>query len=88
MPIFQIGQAIETTEPTVLVENKLAVGRHTFQLVVVDDAGNQSAPTKAIAVVVALPPPHPTGPGPIRQPILTRPGSPLRPGSPIIRRPV
>ena len=48
MPIFKPGEAIETQEPTIEVtanaELPLLPGRHQFQLVVEDDAGNRSDP--------------------------------------------
>lgn len=55
MAIFQPGQPVETTEPvvevTVTPEAPLATGRHRFQLVVVDDAGNVSDPDVAEVIV-------------------------------------
>ncbi len=70
MPKFVVGTAIETNEPTVQVEVSLdepiSVGRHTFQLVVVDDSNNESAPAtvdvivrdteRPTAVIIASPP--------------------------------
>jgi len=45
---FRVGQPIETDvadiEVSVSASAPLPVGRHRFQLVVVDDAGNQSSP--------------------------------------------
>jgi hypothetical protein len=47
MATFEKGTAIETTEPTIEVtvspQKPLPVGKHTFQLVVMDDANNASA---------------------------------------------
>jgi PKD repeat protein len=53
MAIFQIGKAVDTTTPTVSVDvaSALASGTHKFQLVVVDDKGNQSKPTTFSVVV-------------------------------------
>lgn len=44
-------QPFVTGEPTVLVENRLPAGSFRFQLVCVDEAGNESAPAE-IAVIV------------------------------------
>ncbi len=48
MVVFQPGKTVKTDEPTVLVEVRgdppLLPGRHRFQLVVVDDDGNESEP--------------------------------------------
>ena len=48
MPFFQIGDTVETEEPVLTVENNgerfLAPGTHVFQLIVIDDAGNESKP--------------------------------------------
>lgn len=55
MPQFKPGEPIETEEPTVRVEvdpqRPLAPGRYTFQLVVVDDSGNESAPDSVTVIV-------------------------------------
>ena len=55
MANFVTGTAVETVEPTVEVtvdpQVPLAVGSHVFQLIVEDDAGNQSLPA-AVKVVV------------------------------------
>lgn len=55
MATFVIGTPIESADPTVEVTvdqtAPLAVGRHTFQLVVVDDSGNQSLPDSLVVVV-------------------------------------
>ena len=48
MAEFIINTEVKTETPTVEVtlspQRPLALGRHTFRLVVVDDAGNQSIP--------------------------------------------
>ena len=48
MAVFVIGSPVESAEPAIEVTvdpaAPLSVGRHTFQLVVVDDAGNESQP--------------------------------------------
>ena len=55
MPQFTIGTPIELEEPTVedTVDpaSPLSVGRHTFQLVVEDDSGNQSEPDTVEVIV-------------------------------------
>ena len=55
MATFQPGTPIETTEPvievTVTPEAPLSTGRHRFQLVVVDDAGNPSDPDVVDVIV-------------------------------------
>ena len=55
MAQFVIGTPIETTEPSIEVTvdraHPLAPGRHQFQLVVVDDSGNQSAPDVVEVIV-------------------------------------
>lgn len=48
MPEFLPNQSISTEDPKIEVtinpDNPLKVGRHVFQLVVVDDSGNESLP--------------------------------------------
>lgn len=44
MPVLAVGKTVEQRTPTLLVENKLAVGRHRFSLVVVGGSGTESAP--------------------------------------------
>jgi hypothetical protein len=51
MPVFQPNKPIVTDEPVVRVENRLAVGRYVFQLVVVDDSGQESAPASMVVEV-------------------------------------
>lgn len=55
MAVFIIGKEVETNEPnievTVKIENPLPVGKHTFQLVVVDDGNNKSLPAVVEVVV-------------------------------------
>ena len=56
MANFVSGQPVQTTESvvevTVSAATPLAPGRHRFQLVVVDDAGNESEPASADVIVV------------------------------------
>jgi hypothetical protein len=55
MPVFTPNVAIETATPTIEVSNDanifLAVGVHTFQLVVTDDSGNASQPALVEVIV-------------------------------------
>ena len=56
MPDFTIGQPVTTDVPNVEVsvtpQRPLAPGRHVFQLVVTDDAGNASEPATVEVVVI------------------------------------
>jgi hypothetical protein len=61
MPAFTPNQPITTRENVVLVE-QLTPGRHRFQLVIVDSAGQRSAPAVAVVQVIALTIPPPTPP--------------------------
>ena len=55
MAFFKFGVPIETKEGFITVEidaaNPLPVGQRRFQLVVVDDSGNESVPADLIVVV-------------------------------------
>jgi hypothetical protein len=55
MATFQPGTEIETSEPTVEVtvtaSQPITPGAHSFQLIVVDDAGNKSEPMVVRLVV-------------------------------------
>ena len=60
MARFALNQTIETGAPTIAVDPGLPLGRHRFQLVVIDDAGRRSRPVEAIVEVqreIVLPPP-------------------------------
>ena len=56
MATFVPGQDVRTQDPTVEVtispQTPLPPGRHRFQLVVIDDAGNQSEPAVAEVIVI------------------------------------
>lgn len=51
MPVLAIGQAIETREAALLVENRLSLGGHRFQLVVTDEQGRVSEPAELVVTV-------------------------------------
>ena len=55
MAEFAINTDISTKESSIEVtvtrDRPLRVGRHTFRLVVLDDAGNKSAPDEVIVIV-------------------------------------
>jgi hypothetical protein len=52
MAQFELGKEIVTADPTIQVEPTLAIGKHVFQLIVEDAAGNQSAPTSLEVIVL------------------------------------
>jgi hypothetical protein len=60
------GKTFFTSQPSVVVENAFGPGRHVFQLVVIDDSGNASAPVDLV-VSVSKPTPDTTTP-PTRAP--------------------
>jgi len=55
MANFTVGTSVTTTDPTVTVDVSatapLPIGTHVFQLVVIDDSGNASAPQTATVTV-------------------------------------
>jgi hypothetical protein len=75
---FALNRPIETAEPTVVVDKGLPAGRHRFQLVVVNRAGQASQP---VVVDVVVDPRGPLIPGrlPIPGPIVL---GPIRPPFP------
>jgi hypothetical protein len=77
---------MRSAEPRLLVENALAPGTHRFALVVVDAAGNESAPAVLEVQVTrplrpGIPIDRPIGRVIDRGPVRPLPG-PLRPGGP------
>jgi hypothetical protein len=82
MPVLTQGSVFRARDPTLLVENKLDVGAWRFRLTVVDDAGNESAPSDLVVQVRART--APTGP---TRPDLTRPDL-VRPIDPRIVQPI
>lgn len=51
MAVLVPGQALTQPSPELLVENRLAAGPVRFRLVVIDDAGTESAPTDIVVTV-------------------------------------
>jgi hypothetical protein len=56
MAEFRLNRPVTTSDPRVAVDAGLSAGRHTFELVVTDAAGNRSVPARLV-VVVRPPPP-------------------------------
>ena len=69
---FVAKKSITTKEPMLTVDPGLPEGIYTFQLIVVDNSGNQSKPAE-IEVTITKP---------------TVPRTPLSPVTPIIRSPI
>jgi hypothetical protein len=51
MTVLVIGKPVEQSKPVLLVETKLAVGRHRFSLVVVNTRGVESEPATLVVTV-------------------------------------
>jgi len=51
MAQFKASVPVTTTTPTVTVDPPLAVGKHLFRLVVVNDKGQQSDAAEQVVVV-------------------------------------
>ncbi len=51
MARFVVNRPIKTREPFVRVDAGLKEGRHRFQLVVVDDRGNESKPATVTVTI-------------------------------------
>jgi hypothetical protein len=51
MPVLAQSKTVRSDAPTLLVENPFAPGRYRFELTVVDDAGNESAPAQIVVEV-------------------------------------
>lgn len=70
MATFAPGQTIKTREPTITVDAGLGIGTHRFQLVVLTDTGQTSAPAVvAVQVVRTLFDPI----RPVLEPVLVNP---------------
>lgn len=72
MTTLVAGTAFTSRTPTVLIENRLAVGTWVFQLVVVDNDGNLSAPASLSVSVIQprIPTPiPPSEPTPLPRPV-------------------
>lgn len=62
MATLSPGISVTTGDPVLLVENQFTAGQYRFQLVVTDDAGNDSDPAELVVTVRApAPPPPPPG---------------------------
>jgi hypothetical protein len=55
VPVLEPSKTFRSEKPILLVENKLEPGRHLFELVCVDDAGNASKPAQIMVTVVEPP---------------------------------
>lgn len=75
MATLEPGVPLTQAEPLLKVDNRLAPGRHRFQLEVIDDAGLVSDPALLVVVVAPLVEPEPF-PGP-------RPRGPIDPRIPL-----
>ena len=93
MVSFVAGKPVTTDTPGVLVDAGLPIGRHRFQLVVLDSGGLRSKPDEIVVQVqrLVLPPVGPVigpvGPvvGPVvGPPVIVRPSvvNPVQPGNP------
>ena len=68
MAMLQPGVPLTQDSPLLAVDNRLAPGRHRFQLEVIDTAGLVSEPALLVVSVAALPEPEPEpGPTPIQR---------------------
>ena len=54
MAVLAPNKPVRSAEPQLLVENQFEPGRYRFQLVVVDDSGNESGPNELVVQVRAL----------------------------------
>jgi hypothetical protein len=64
MPEFAVGKEVVSAAPMVSVDNPLRPGSYRFQLVVIDDSGNASAPAfVSVSVQQPSPPPPPPSTG-------------------------
>lgn len=86
MAVFSVGKPITTTIPTIAVDPGLPVGSHSFQLEVIDSAGNRSRPDVAVVTVqretITVPTvldtrPTITAPGPVVTPVVNLTGTTL-----------
>jgi hypothetical protein len=56
MPTIAPNQPIEQRSPDLAISNRLPVGDHRFELVVIDDAGQSSAPASIVVRVLGVGP--------------------------------
>lgn len=75
MPVLEPNKPFDSPEPKLVVQNRLAEGRHRFALVVVDERGRVSAADQVVVTVQArvIPPIQPPVFPPVRPPIRPRP---------------
>jgi len=79
MPVLELNKPFDSPDPKLVVQNRLAEGRHRFALVVVDERGRVSAADQVVvtvqprAVPPVVPPVRPPVRPPIRPPIRPRP---------------
>lgn len=53
MPVLKPNRPVTQTSPQLLIENDLPVGRYRFELVVIDDAGQESPPDLVTVTVIS-----------------------------------
>jgi hypothetical protein len=51
MPTFDPQKPIVTNEPVIVVDGGLPPGRYIFQLVAIDESGNQSEPATRTVII-------------------------------------
>ena len=73
MTVLKVGKPFEQAESELLVENKLAAGRHRFSLVVVNDRGAVSDPHVLVLTI---------GLGTVTEPLGADGGATQRAGKP------
>ena len=82
MPVLAPNQPVTVTTSELLVENRLAPGRHRFALAVRNARGVESEPVVIVVTVARLPGPV-IGPPVISTPVISTPVvSPVRPRRP------
>jgi len=70
MPELPINRPFDSSEPSIRVDNRLAVGVHRFALTVIDDRGLESlADTIDVEVQAAVAPPPIVRPVPVPPPV-------------------
>lgn len=84
MPVLALNQPFASALPNVVVENRLPLGRHRFELTVIDERGNESAASVHVvevrrAVIIDPLPPAPVVLPPVvaPPPVIVRPPRPF-----------